>query len=35
MKGKQNITPDQLHLKTLIRHINYEDDHVMQNALER
>jgi hypothetical protein len=34
MKGINNVTPEELHLKTLIKHIPYEEDHVMIRALE-
>ena len=33
MKGKSNVSPDELHLKYRVKHIPYEEDHVMQNAL--
>jgi hypothetical protein len=33
MKGISNVRPEELHLKQLVRHITYEDDHVMQQAL--
>ena len=25
MKGIKNVTPDQLHLKTLVKHLTYEE----------
>lgn len=34
MKGIKNVTPDQLHLKTLVKHLTYEEDHVLRKALE-
>ena len=35
MKGKSNITPEQLHLKQLVEKITYDEDHVMQNSLAK
>lgn len=34
MEGISNVKPEELHLKQLVKHITYEDDHVMQKALE-
>jgi hypothetical protein len=34
MKGKSNVTPEEMHLKDRIKHISYDEDHVMQKALE-
>lgn len=34
MKGKNNVAPEELHLKKLVKHIPYEEDHVMQKALQ-
>jgi len=33
MKGKTNVAPEDLHLKKIIQHIPYPEDHVMQEAL--
>ena len=34
MKGKSNIKPEDLHLKQLVKHIPFEEDHVMKKSLE-
>ena len=34
MRGKQNVDPEELHLKQQVKHIPYSEDHVMQKALE-
>ena len=33
MRGKTGIDPSELHLKQLVKHIPYEEDHVMQKSL--
>ena len=33
MKGISNVQPEDLHLKQRVKHINFEDDHVMQKTL--
>jgi hypothetical protein len=33
LKGKSNVTAEELHLKDRVKHITYEEDHVMQKAL--
>lgn len=35
MRGKANVTVEDLHLKKQIDHIPYEQDHVMQRALQQ
>ena len=34
MKDKINVTVEELHLKNLISHIPYSEDHVMQNSMK-
>lgn len=33
MKGKKNISCEELHLKSRVEHLSFKDDHVMQRAL--
>ncbi len=35
LKGKKNVTSEELHLKTRIEHLSLKEDHVMQKALEK
>ena len=35
MKDKKNISSEDLHLKQLVAHIPYDQDHVLQNSLKK
>ena len=34
MKNKVNVSVEELHLKKLVSHIPYSEDHVMQNSIK-
>lgn len=35
MRNKKNVSTDELHLKQLVSHIPYKEDHVLQEAIQR
>ena len=35
MKGKKNVDPESLHLKQYVEKLPYNEDHVIQEAIER
>lgn len=35
MKGKSNVAPEELHLKQMVKHIPFEEDHAMIRTLEK
>lgn len=35
LKDKKNVTVEDLHLKQMVKHIPYNEDHVLQNSIKK